>query len=153
MKKLIAIGLVIIMVLSIIVIGVSLAKEGAGAAKSILWLSFDKDDCDGAVVKEEAYGFVILNTDASGKLIATFALKGATANVEYELWVFQVNENCERLLPYGEGSLTTNNQGNGNGSLQMEVIDGAVRFWATAVYRGATRPDDEKLRSEAVVLD
>ena len=153
MKKLIAIGLVISMVLSIIVVGVSLAEAppvGAGAAKRTLWLSYKFDFCDGAVDKDDAYGFVILNTDASGKLIATFALKGATANVEYDLFVFQVDASCDRWGEW-EQTLTTNNQGNGNTTLHLEIVPGTVKFWATARYHNGT--SYEMLRSEAVYLD
>jgi hypothetical protein len=152
MKKLIAIGLVISMVLSIIVVGVSLAEElavGAGAAKEPLWDSRGHTVEGGATMTNDAYGFVILNTDESGELIVQFALKGATANAVFRLYVNQiVNSVIQR--PNEVGSLKTNGQGNGNAHFNLSREVGADKFWVTA---HDPYPCTLVLRSKAVVLD
>lgn len=159
MKKLIAIGLVISMVLSIIIVGVSLAKgppEGAGAAKMPLWNSPGFDDADGATTTDVAYGFVILNTNASGELIVNFVLKGATANADFILYVNRVkggtiqapNKISEITNDVGV-VLTTNSQGNGNAHFIIPSLDETDWFWVSAIDFDS----GQKLRSVAVALD
>lgn len=163
MKKIIAIGLVISMVLSIIVVGVSLAKKppvGAGAAKMPLWNSADYTNDGGASdTSDGPFGFVILNTNASGELIVNFVLKGATANADFILYVNRVKggtiqtPNKISVITNDVGVvLTTNSQGNGNAHFIIPSLDETDKFWVSAMelpvpYNG------QMLRSEAVVLD
>ena len=163
MKKLFAIGLVICMVLSIIVVGVSLAEGppvGAGAAKMSLWNSTGEENSgytiEGGAMKidDGPYGFVILNTDASGNLIVQFSLKGATPNKNFKLYVNQVLDGV--IQGSNEvGELTTNNQGNGNAHFHLSRWVDADRFWVSAMELPTPYYPIHglMLRSEAVVLD
>jgi len=145
----------LIVVIAIIAGGVSLAQEapiGAGAAKMPLWNSTGEANvgyacADGALKTDDGpYGFVILNTDASGMLIVEFALKGATPNTVFTLYVNQiVDGNC--TFPNMVGTLTTNDQGNGNAHFNLPRRVDADKFWVSAMELVLN------LRSEAVVLD
>ena len=147
MKKLIAIGLVISIALSIIIVGVSLAKDGAGAAKMPLWDSRDFTYDGGAVTTDDAYGFVILNTNASGELIVNFVLKGAAADAVFKLFINQVNGSG--IVDQTTSELTNNSQGNGNAHFNLTRLVNANKFWVSAI----DFVSGQKLRSVAVVLD
>ena len=156
----------LIVVIAIIAGGVSLANEapiGAGAAKMPLWNSTGEAGvgytCAGGALKTDdgPYGFVILNTDASGMLIVEFALKDATANADFKLYVNQVDVDgpCKINFPNIVGELTTNDQGNGNAHFYLPRWVDADKFWVSAMELPMPYYPIHglMLRSEAVVLD
>ena len=164
MKK-VAVVLAICLVLRVIAGGVVFAKgppTGAGAAKMPLWNSTGEAGvgwtCEGGALKTDdgPYGFVILNTNASGELIVEFALKGATEKATFDLYVNQVDiDNGCTFRPVSErlvGQLTTNGRGNGNAHFNLPRWADADKFWVSAMelpkpYSG------QCLRSQPVVLD
>lgn len=133
--------------------------EGAGAAKMPLWNSTGESrvgyTCDGGAIKTDdgPYGFVILNTNASGELIVEFALKGATQNTTFDLYVNQVDTDggCSIQTPNLKGQLTTNRKGNGNAHFTLSRWAEADKFWVSAMEPPYST--GLNLRSEAVVLD
>jgi len=135
----------------------------AGAAKMPLWDSTGEAGvgytCAGGALKinDGPYGFVILNTDASGKLIVEFALKNATANADFKLYVNQVDidNTCTIKFPNIVGELTTNGQGNGNAHFDLPRWVGADNFWVSAMELPMPYYPIHglMLRSETVVLD
>jgi len=149
----------LIVVIAIIASGVSLAQEapiGAGAAKMPLWNSTGENNVGyicavGALKTDDGpYGFVILNTDASGMLIVQFALKGATPNAVFTLYINQiVDDNC--TFPNMVGTLITNGQGNGNAHFNLPHLVNADKFWVSAIDWDSVQI--LKLRSVAIVLD
>ena len=115
--------------------------------------------CAGGALKTDdgPYGFVILNTDASGMLIVEFALKDATANADFKLYVNQVDVDgpCKINFPNIVGELTTNDQGNGNAHFYLPRWVDADKFWVSAMELPMPYYPIHglMLRSEAVVLD
>ena len=165
MKK-IAIGLAIVMVLSMIASGVAFAKgppAGAGAGKMPLWNSTGEVNvgytCAGGALKttDGPYGFVILNTNASGKLVVEFALKGATPNATFNLYINQVDiaNGCTIQTPNLKGQLTTNGRGNGNAHFNLPRWVDADKFWVSAMELPMPYYPIHglMLRSESVLLD
>lgn len=153
MKKL-AIVLALCMASSIVVGGVVFAGKpaGSGAGKASLYDSEGYTCLGGASeTTGPTYGFVILNTNASGDLIVQVALKGATANATYDIWVNQDPGACPLDFPTAPGALTTNDDGNGNAHVKIaryvDATNFATNFWVSAVGGG------QVLRSTAVVLD
>lgn len=149
MKK-VAIVLSVCILLSILASGVAFANgpEGSGAGKSPLYDSIGYT-CDGGALDTTGttYGFVILNTNSSDDLIVQVALKGATPDAMYDIWVNQHPGACPLPEPTAPGALTTNGQGNGNAHVKVARVDGATHFWVSATG------GSQVLRSTAVVLD
>jgi hypothetical protein len=139
------------------------------AEKMPLWNSTGEADvgytCAGGALKtvEGPYGFVILNIDASDRLIVEFVLEGATANKDFKLYINQVDVNgttCTIKSPNMVGELTTDHQGNGNAHFNLPHWVDADKFWVSAMelpmpyYDPITKiPNGLMLRSEAVALD
>lgn len=164
MKKVIAIALVVVLVLTLSASAVFAAPpEGAGATKMPLWNSTGEAGvgytCAGGALKttDGPYGFVILNTNASGELIVEFALKGATPNATFNLYVNQVDiaNGCTIQTPNLKGQLTTNGRGNGNAHFNLPRWVDADKFWVSAMELPMPYYPIHglMLRSESVVLD
>ena len=150
MKKIITIGLAIVVVLTL---GASAAlaagpPAGAGSGKAPLYDSIPFT-CNGGASETNGatYGFVILNTNANGDLIVQVALKGAMPNTMYDIWVNQDPGACPLSSPTAPGALKTNIKGNGNAHVKIARVSDATSFWISAVGGG------QVLRSTAVVLD
>ena len=149
MKKLTILAAVLL-TLGLLVAGTVLAGKppGPGAGKAMLYDSNPFTCEDGATSTDgPTYGFVVLNANANGDLIVQVALKGATPNGTYDIWVNQFPDACPLGAPTAPGALTTNRRGNGNAHVQVARVAGATNFWISAVRGG------QVLRSTAVVLD
>ena len=122
---------------------------GAGKA-GIYRLAGDPFTCaNGATVPNPApptVGFVVLNTNSSGELIAQVSLKNGLPEQDYDIYVNQNPGDCPTTPT---GVLTTNKQGNGNAHVVEPRVPTATHFWVSAYD-----PDTgDILRSTAVVLD
>lgn len=122
------------------------APEGAGKASL-----FGPDDpgftCDGGANEEgETLGFVVLNTDDEGRVIAEVSLEGAAPNAKYEIWLNQDPGDCPTEPT---GVLTTNRRGNGNAHVVEDREGGVTAFWVSATEE----PSGQVLRSPAIELD
>ena len=103
---------------------------------------------DGAIATEGlTFGFVVLNTNAKGDLIVQVAVKGATSDATYNIWVNQDPGACPLSTPTAPDALTTNKKGNGNAHVKIDRVAGATNFWVSVAGGGPV------LRSTAVTLD
>lgn len=147
MKKLLAVAVIVAVVASAVATPV-MAKGPVGAGKAPLYDSAPFTCAEGAAdTSGPTFGFVILNTNASGDLIVQVALKGATPSATYDIWVNQHPGACPLSAPTAPGALTTNVKGNGNAHVKVLRVAGATNFWISAVGGG------QVLRSTAVVLN
>lgn len=147
MHKLLAVVVIVAVVASLMVAPV-MAKGPVGAGKASLYDSGPFTCSEGATVTSgPTFGFVILNTNASGDLIVQVALKGATPGATYDIWVNQYPGTCPLGASTAPGALTTNIKGNGNAHVKIARHDDATNFWISAVGGG------QVLRSTAVVLN
>jgi hypothetical protein len=89
------------------------------------------------------FGSVVIDKD-NGKIIVDVALKGATANSTYDIWVKQDPGGCPLSQPTKSDALTTDNNGNGIAHVDSDFVSGATKFWISAVGGG------QVLRSTAV---
>ena len=116
----------------------------AGAGKAPLYNAPGNFTCPtGAqpAVGDPTFGFVVLNTTGNGWLIANVALKGATPDSTYDIYVNQDPGGCPTVAV---DTLTTNGQGNGNANVKVPAVPGATVYWVSAVGGG------QVLRSTAV---
>ncbi|MBI4226484.1 hypothetical protein HY612_05220 [Candidatus Roizmanbacteria bacterium] len=130
--------------ISAAIIGTMVANVFAGAGKAPLYNAPANFTCPtGAqpAAGDPAFGFAVLNTTGSGWVIAEVALKGATPNSSYDIYVNQDPGGCPTIAT---GTLTTNGQGNGNANVKVPAVAGATAYWVSAVGGG------QVLRSTAV---
>lgn len=116
----------------------------AGAGKAPLYNAPANFTCPTGAQPAPAdatFGFAVLNTTNNGMVIAEVALKGATPNSTYAIYVNQDPGGCPTVAT---GTLTTNGQGNGNANVKVPAIAGATMYWVSAVGGG------QVLRSTAV---
>ena len=116
----------------------------AGAGKAPLYNAPANFTCPtGAqpAVGDPTFGFAVLNTTGNGMVIANVALKGATPDATYDIYVNQDPGGCPTVAT---GTLTTNGEGNGNANVKVPAIPGASMYWVSAVGGG------QVLRSTAV---
>ena len=116
--------------------------------------------CAGGALKtvDGPYGFVILNTDASGGLIVEFVLKNATPSANFQLYINQVKIEeftCTIKTPNMVDELTTDSQGDGNAHFYLPRWVDADKFWVSAMELPMPYYPIHglMLRCEAVVLD
>src|SRR3989449_8054892 len=105
-----------------------------GAAKEPLFNTAVFNCPTGAVPTPTTFGFVILNThgpaDAFGKdsvVRAEGAIKDGIPNATYQIFLAQNPGNCPNMVSVG--TVTTNDQGNGNGHAQVPSISPQTNFW------------------------
>src|SRR3989442_2847641 len=112
----------------------------------------------GAIPTRTTFGFVILNThgpaDAFGKdsvVSAEVAIKDGIPNATYQVFLAQNPGTCPNMVSVG--TVTTNDQGNGNGHAEVSRISTATNFWVAAV--DLAHPLDPRfiLASSAATLD
>ena len=96
----------------------------------------------GGAVTPSTFGFVNINPQ-NGQLQVEVAVKGAEPNTTYDIYVNQDPGGCPTVKI---GTMTTNNQGNGNVHLSVPQVPGAVNYWASAV----SEITNNVLRSPAV---
>jgi len=114
-------------------------------------------NCDGTVVdgvSSTSFGFVILTKPASGRLIATVVVQGATAFATYNIRLIQVvpgNSDCGSFIngPF-DGSVTTDGSGNGQTNVQEPVLAGATR--AFVVLNNANDPGADFFTTQLVTF-
>ncbi len=148
MKKKILIALTLCLVMIGILAAPALADKpvGAGAGKAFLYDNPAYTLEDGALpgADDVIVGFVILNTNASGDLIAEISIKDGAPNTAYQIWVNQWEGDCPTTPT---GTLMTNANGKGNAHVVEVRVAGATKFWVSATSATPV------LRSPAVVLD
>ena len=92
--------------------------------------------CDGSIIGPEApqpFGFVNLTRPASDKLVASVVLQGGPPGTTYNIRLIQVvpgDADCGSATVF-EGTLTTDDLGNGNANVQEPVLPGASAAWVT----------------------
>lgn len=145
MRKLVILSTIALFTLAT---GAAFAGGPAGAEKVYLYDS-PGYTCEGGATDTmgDTYGFVILNTNASGDLIVQVSLKGAMGDTAYDIWVNQDPGGCPLAEPTVVEGIWTNHNGNGNGHVEVPRLDGAMNFWVSVVGGG------QVLRSTAAVLD
>ncbi len=110
---------------------------------------------DGATVTSGQFGFVVLNTSGPGnsKVKAEVVVQDGIPNVTYEIYLIQYPGDCPTAK---SGTLTTNDQGNGNGQVVEIRVPGSTHFWALGLVNdSAYFPSNPKslLRTTAAALD
>lgn len=138
MKKLIAIALAIVLVLTLGA-SVVLAKGPTGAGKAPLYDALDSSTtgwtrAGGADLNnlENAgtFGFAVMNTNANGDLIVEVSLKRGNPGT-YNVYVHQ--NVGGPWSPSLEGQLITNGKGNGSAHVKLTRAPGATDFWVSLV--------------------
>lgn len=85
------------------------------------------------VTGAKAHGFAVLNATARGYVEVTVALKGATPNAKFDVWVNQDPGACPLSTATKVAAVKTNAKGNGVGHVRVKVVAGASKFWVSAV--------------------
>ena len=96
------------------------------AAKKVA-LTRTNVDCLGNSIPpvfDEPFGFAIINRAASGKIIANVVLQHGTPSAVYSVRVIQTPSGAD--CPTIDGTLTTDDDGNGNVNIQEAVAPGAT---------------------------
>lgn len=146
MKRIVfALGLMALLVLALTPAALA-ANQGAGKAplyntESGYTCALGATDTSGAT-----FGFAVMNVNGNGTLGVEVAVKGATPNSTYDIWVNQDPGACPLGAPTAAGVLSTNGQGNGNAHVTLPAVEDATMFWVSAVGGG------QVLRSTAVAL-
>src|SRR2546422_6602752 len=129
-----------------------------GAAKEPLFNTAMFFCSTGAIPTPTTFGFVILNThgpaDTLGKdsvVSAEVAIKDGIPNATYQIFLEQDPGNCANLTSVG--TITTNDQGNGNGHAEVSRISTATNFWVAAVDLADPLDPRFFLASPAATLD
>src|SRR5437899_5326718 len=130
-----------------------------GAAKEPLFNTAAFFCSTGAIpTSTTTFGFVILNThgpaDALGKdsvVSAEVAIKDGIHNATYQIFLAQHPGNCPNMVSVG--TVTTNDQGNGNGHAEVSRISTATNFWVAAVDLAHPLDSRSVLASSAATLD
>ena len=133
-----------------------------GAAKEPLFNTAVFTCPTGVIPTPTTFGFVNLNThgpaDAFGKdsvVSAEVAIKDGIPNATYQIFLAQDPGNCPNMVSVG--TVTTNDQGNGNGHAEVSRISTAIltatRFWVAAVDLADPLDSRSVLASSAATLD
>jgi hypothetical protein len=118
-----------------------------GAGKAPLYDS-NAYSCPGGAANTAAeFGFVVLNTNSNGDLVATVSVKNGPPNQVYDIYVNQDPGDCPTSPT---GTLTANGQGNGTTQVVETRAPSATKFWVSA---DGTPTGGPILRSTAVALD
>jgi hypothetical protein len=150
MRKLFTVA-TLVAALSLIAASFGSAGGPSGAGKSPIYDSgFAGWTCPtGAVTTTVGtFGFVVLNTDDSGDLIAQVVLQHVRPNATYFVFVNQFPGDCPTPAT---GTITTNDEGNGTGHFVEPRNPLATAFWISALTFGP--PIAQGIHSRAVVLD
>ena len=149
MKRLAIVAMVVILVAATGSTALAARRPGSGAGKASLYNTAEGFDCEAGAtdLSDGPYGFVVMNASAADKLIVVVSLKGATPKTTYDLWINQDPGGCPLSEPTAVGVLKTNIRGNGNATLKVAKLEGAIHFWVSAVG------EEQLLRSPSVVLD
>ena len=129
-----------------------------GAAKEPLFNTAVFTCPTGAVPTVTTFGFVILNThgpqDALGRdtvVIAEVSIKDGIPGTTYQIFLAQDPGYCPNMVSVG--TVTTNDQGNGNGHAAVSRISTATQFWVAAVDLEHLLDPRSILASPAATLD
>ncbi len=74
------------------------------------------------------FGFAIINTTESGKLLANVVLVGAQPNALYNIRLIQLPSEAT-VCSQVDGTLTTDAQGNGNANIQVSADPSTTDVW------------------------
>lgn len=115
-------------------LGVPAAAASEAAPAQKVPLTQTNRSCDASVlgdVRTEPFGFVNMVRSANGNLVASVALKGAPPNTTYNIRLIQIlpgDADCGSETVF-QGTLTTDDLGNGNANVQEPVLAGASTAW------------------------
>src|SRR5690348_7038963 len=132
------------------VAALGLGAPAAGAAATAAQktpLTQTNRDCDGTVIPPESsqsFGFAVVTNPAAGKLVAAVALKHAAPNTTYNIRLIQIlsgDSDCGSYIsgPF-DGTLTTDDLGNGNANIQEPVLPVASSVFVD--INGQVNPGD-----------
>jgi hypothetical protein len=113
-------------------LGLGAPSAGAMTPAQKMSLTRTNRDCGGTIIGAEfpqPFGFAVVTSPASGKLVAAVALKGAVPNTTYNIRVIQIlpdNSDCGSYIsgPF-DGTLTTDDLGSGNANIHEAVLPDA----------------------------
>ena len=113
--------------------GLALAggAQAAGTPAQKMPLTQTNRSCDGTLSGEPTtrpFGFAVIRETGHGRLVATVALKGGPPNTAYNVRLIQVVAGDADCIGVG-GTLTTDDDGNGNANVHEVVRPGASRVW------------------------
>jgi hypothetical protein len=147
MKKAVILALVVLLIAGLAVPVLAKRRPPRGARKARLFNSEPYDCAQGATDRSDGpYGFVVMNLNRKGKLIVLLSVKRATPSTRYDIYVNQDPGACPLSEPTAVARLRTNRRGRGNALLRVPAVEGATKFWVSAVG------GDQVLRSVAVEL-
>lgn len=139
-----------VVIATLAAISLAQSSQGAGAKLSPLFNS-DPATCSGGALNTSGstYGFVILNTNSEGDVIAQVAVRDGVPNTTYTIWVNQDPGDCPTSPMV---TLVTNGHGNGAAHAVEARVPGATNFWVSAQEEPYSA-GKQILRSVAVTLD
>jgi hypothetical protein len=139
-----------ILILALTTISLAYNQQGSGAKLSPLFNSDPATCSDGALsTSGSTFGFVILNTNANGEVIAQVSVRDGVPDTTYSIWINQDPGDCPTLPT---ATLTTNGHGNGEAHVVKARLSAATRFWVSA-QEEPYAAGKQILRSIAVALD
>ena len=144
-RKVASLALIAVAATALVAFAFGANTKPTGAGKAALYDSVPFTSCatGGPAVGPE-FGFVVLNTNSNGDLIVNVSVKNGAPNTTYDIYVNQDPGKCPTVPT---ATLTTNKQGNGNGTATEPRVAGAANFWVSAVG------GPHVLRSPSVQLD
>jgi hypothetical protein len=148
-------SLALALTLSAVGAGSALAEAPEGAQKAPLYGPNPGSTCvTGGIPTPSTFGAVVLNTPGNETtLTGEIVLKHAVPNVTYNVFEVQF---APALCSIGfgpTGTLTTNNQGNGNFRLNVERVPGSTKFFVEVGRVVPNSTVEELFISPAVELD
>jgi hypothetical protein len=117
-----------------LVLGVPWAATADATPAQRLALTKTNRSCDGAVLGPELpqpFGFVNLTRTGSDRLVASVVLQGGPPGTTYDIRLIQLlpgDADCGSATVF-DGTLTTDDLGNGNANVQEPVLPGATSVW------------------------
>lgn len=120
------------------------AAESFGEKTAMLYDSNEFSCSEGATNLNTPQAKLSIFEKSAGNVNVTVVLEGATPNSIYDLWLNQDPGGCPQGVPTEVGAIQTDASGNGTGDVVSPEIDGATKFWISAVGGG------QVLRSAAV---
>jgi hypothetical protein len=155
LRKLTVLATMAMAIVAVAALALAANTKPTGAGKAPLYES-NPFTCPGGAANTVAqFGFVVLNTNGNGDLIAEVSVKNGPPNQVYDIYVNQ----SDGVTPFPgtpdcptgpTGTLTANAQGNGNAHLVEPRLPTATKFWVSA---DGTPTGGPILRSTAVALD
>src|SRR5688572_30555264 len=131
-RKLASLAVLGITVIAVAAFALAANTKPTGAAKAPLYgpnaVVFTCQT--GGAPTPDTFGFVVLNSNNSGDLIANYSVKNGSPNATYDIYLNQDPPDCSNSP---SGTLTTNSQGNGNAQVVEPRLTPGTNVWVSAV--------------------